>query len=443
MATKVLMPQLGESVTEGTISRWLVSPGDTVKKYDPLCEVSTDKVNAEVPSSVSGTITEIVVPEGETVAVGALICYIEAENGQTGMEQPDGAAPARQSSPDKSEESAETQRPAARDKAKSVDRSGKARYSPAVLALAEKHNIDLNQVEGTGRGGRITRKDVLRFVEQGDGAAPRQTATTTAPTALRERTQPVSVEQGTEVGETQQIGEITVNPGDKVIPVSSVRRTIASRMVQSKHEAPHAWTMVEADVTRLVQYRNKIKDDFERNEGLKLTFLPFFIKAVVESLKEYPILNSVWAEDQIVIRKDINISIAVATEEALYVPVIKNADRLSILGIARAIDDLARKTRENRLTLDDMQGGTFTVNNTGSFGSIQSMPIINHPQAAIMSVEAITRKPVVIDDMIAIRDRVNLCLSLDHRILDGLVCGRFLQSVKQKVENMDANMTIY
>lgn len=214
-------------------------------------------------------------------------------------------------------------------------------------------------------------------------------------------------------------------------------------MVQSKHEAPHAWTMIEVDVTNLVNFRNQAKAEFAKKEGLNLTFLPFFIKAVVEALKEYPMINSTWANDKIIVKKDINISIAVATEDALYVPVIKDADQKSILGIAKAVDDLAARTRAGKLTMDDMTGGTFTVNNTGSFGSVLSQPIINSPQAAILSVESIVKRPVVINDMIAVRSMVNLCMSLDHRVLDGLICGRFLQSVKQKLESIGPDTKLY
>lgn len=237
--------------------------------------------------------------------------------------------------------------------------------------------------------------------------------------------------------------EIPLAAGDQAIPVTSVRKTIANRMVQSKHDAPHAWTMVEVDVTNLVQYRNQIKHEFKKNEGLNLTFLPFFIKAVVESIKEFPMMNSQWAGDRIIVKKAVHISIAVATDDALFVPVIKDADQKNILGIAKAIDELVRKSKEGKLTLEDMSGGTFTCNNTGSFGSVLSAPIINQPQAAILSMEAIVKRPVVIENMIAIRDMVNLCLSLDHRILDGLVCGRFLQSVKQKLEGYGADTKLY
>lgn len=315
----------------------------------------------------------------------------------------------------------------------------KRRYSPAVLRLAQEHNIDLEKIEGTGAGGRITRKDVLRVIESGQvdavkaekakqEAAPQQAP---AAEAARTATAPVSAPA---VSDGKPTAGITLEEGDQEVPVTSVRKTIAQRMVQSKHEAPHAWTMMEADVTGLVQLRNKLKDEFKKREGVSLTFLPFFIKAVVDSLKEFPYLNAVWGGDKIILKKRINISIAVATDDALYVPVIKDADEKSILGLAKEIHRLVEKTRSGKLSLEDLQGGTFTVNNTGSFGSIASMPIINHPQAAIISMEAIVKKPVIFNDMIAVRDRVNLCLSLDHRILDGLMAGRFLQAVKKRLE---------
>ncbi|MBN2909797.1 2-oxo acid dehydrogenase subunit E2 [Polycladomyces sp. WAk] len=429
MATDVTMPQLGESVTEGTITKWLKKPGDPVAKYEPICEVATDKVNAEVPATISGTMKEIIAEEGQTVEVGQLICRIE-EEGAAATE-----APAEEKAP-KAEEEVKTEAPAKKDQG---EPSMKRRYSPAVLRLAQEHNIDLEKIEGTGAGGRITRKDVLRVIESGQvdtvkaEQAKKEETPQQAPAAeaARTATAPVSAPA---VSDGKPTTGITLEEGDQEVPVTAVRKTIAQRMVQSKHEAPHAWTMVEADVTGLVQLRNKLKDEFKKREGVSLTFLPFFIKAVVDSLKEFPYLNAVWGGDKIILKKRINISIAVATDDALYVPVIKDADEKSILGLAKEIHRLVEKTRAGKLSLEDLQGGTFTVNNTGSFGSIASMPIINHPQAAIISMEAIVKKPVIFNDMIAVRDRVNLCLSLDHRILDGLMAGRFLQAVKQRLE---------
>ncbi|GGE10589.1 dihydrolipoamide acetyltransferase component of pyruvate dehydrogenase complex [Marinithermofilum abyssi] len=430
MATDVTMPQLGESVTEGTITKWLKKPGDSVSKYEPLCEVATDKVNAEVPATVSGTVTELIAEEGATIEVGQLICRIEEEggaaqdNGETKKEE----APAAQADTEPSETPKKADQPAEQG-----DTSMKRRYSPAVLRLAQENNIDLEQVQGTGKGGRITRKDILRIIEEGPLPAPvekAQPAKEEKPAAAA----PAQEKAAQPAAQKPAAPGVSVEPGDEEVPVSTVRRTIAQRMVTSKHEAPHAWTMVQADVTGLVQLRKKIKDDFKQREGISLTYLPFFIKAVVDSLKEFPYLNSVWGGDKIILKKRINISIAVATEDALYVPVIHDADEKSILGLAKAIHNLAEKTRAGKLTMEDLQGGTFTVNNTGSFGSIASQPIINYPQAAIISMESIVKQPVIHQDMIAVRDLVNLCLSLDHRILDGLMAGRFLQRVKERLE---------
>ena len=439
MAIKITMPQLGESVTEGTISKWLVKAGDVVNKYDALAEVSTDKVIAEVPSTVAGRVTRIVAQEGETVAVGGLILYIEEEaDADAGEGIPDAAASERNKAAISAASSA-----AGRDASLSgratqaspaTQEGGKTRYSPAVLHLAQQHGIDLTRVSGTGAGGRVTRKDVQAVIEAGG-----QPAAAPQPVRLAE----ASVSALTTPAITQKGDGVSIAQGDQIIPVSPVRRTIAQRMVQSKHDAPHAWMMVEVDVTNLVQLRNRVKDDFKRKEGISLTYLPFFIKAVVEALKEYPMVNSTWAEDKIIVHKNINISIAVATEDALFVPVIKDADQKSILGIAQAVEDLAARARAGKLTVDDMTGGTFTVNNTGTFGSVLSMPIINSPQAAILSVESIVKRPVIVNDMIAIRSMVNLCLSLDHRVLDGLISGRFLQSVKNKLESIGPDTHLY
>ncbi|MGZ4164098.1 MAG: dihydrolipoamide acetyltransferase family protein [Tumebacillaceae bacterium] len=443
MAT-LKMPQLGESVTEGTISKWLKQVGDKINKYDPLAEVETDKVNAEVPSEFVGTLTEILVPAGATVAVGTPIATIAEE----GDAPAPAAAPAQAAAP--VAPAAAQAAPVAQNAAPApVKTAGGARFSPAVMRLLQEHGVDPNAIAGTGTGGRITRKDVLAFVENGGAAAA---AVATAPLTKTEEdlasvAAPTKPATGlTELGAqgvsapaapVAPAAAYNVADGDQVIEASGVRKTIARRMVESKHNAPHAWTMVEVDVTNLARFREKNKEAFKAKEGVGLTFLPFFIKAVVESLKEFPIINSTWQDDKIIIKKDINISIAVAANDALYVPVIKNADRQSILGIAHSINDLAKRARAGKLAPADMSGGTFTVNNTGAFGSIQSMPIINAPQAAILSMESIVKKPVVMpDDSFAIRSMMNLCMSLDHRVLDGWVCGQFLAAVKKRLETM-------
>jgi 2-oxoisovalerate dehydrogenase E2 component (dihydrolipoyl transacylase) len=422
------MPQLGESVTEGTISKWLVSVGDKVNKYDPLAEVMTDKVNAEVPSSFTGTIKELVAEDGDTLAVGEIICTIEVEGGST----EEATASEKQTEP------VETVTDSGQN-----DQGNKARYSPAVLKISQENGIDLTQVTGTGAGGRITRKDLLKLIESGN--IPTAGAKVEAPKqqdAQPETVPAVSAQPAPAPKQSVPASSIPVTAGDIEIPVTGIRKAIAANMLRSKHEAPHAWTMIEVDATNLVEYRNSLKDEFKKKEGFNLTFFAFFVKAVAQALKEFPQINSMWAGDKIIQKKDINISIAVATDDALYVPVIKQADEKTIKGIAREISELAVKVRTGKLRSEDMQGGTFTVNNTGSFGSVQSMGIINYPQAAILQVESIVKRPVVMNNgMIAVRDMVNLCMSLDHRVLDGLVCGRFLQRVKEILENTSKSTT--
>ncbi|EDN7391364.1 2-oxo acid dehydrogenase subunit E2 [Listeria monocytogenes] len=410
---KITMPKLGESVTEGTISSWLVKPGDTVEKYDAIAEVLTDKVTAEIPSSFSGTIKEILAEEDETLEVGEVICTIET-------------ADAGSSEPVAEVEETETKAPEKQEtkQVKLADAPASGRFSPAVLRIASENNIDLSTVEGTGKGGRITRKDLLQVIENG-------------PVATKQDVQSQSAPQD----KTATPAPVRSAAGDKEIPINGVRKAIAKHMSVSKQEIPHAWMMVEVDATGLVRYRNAVKDSFKKEEGYSLTYFAFFIKAVAQALKEFPQLNSTWAGDKIIEHANINISIAIAAGDLLYVPVIKNADEKSIKGIAREISELAGKARNGKLSQADMEGGTFTVNSTGSFGSVQSMGIINHPQAAILQVESIVKRPVIIDDMIAVRDMVNLCLSIDHRILDGLLAGKFLQAIKANVEKISKENT--
>ncbi|EHV5200861.1 2-oxo acid dehydrogenase subunit E2 [Listeria monocytogenes] len=410
---KITMPKLGESVTEGTISSWLVKPGDTVEKYDAIAEVLTDKVTAEIPSSFSGTIKEILAEEDETLEVGEVICTIET-------------ADAGSSEPVAEVEQIETKAPEKQEtkQVKLAEAPASGRFSPAVLRIAGENNIDLSTVEGTGKGGRITRKDLLQVIENG-------------PVATKQDVQSQSAPQE----KTATPAPVRSAAGDREIPINGVRKAIAKHMSVSKQEIPHAWMMVEVDATGLVRYRNAVKDSFKKEEGYSLTYFAFFIKAVAQALKEFPQLNSTWAGDKIIEHANINISIAIAAGDLLYVPVIKNADEKSIKGIAREISELAGKARNGKLSQADMEGGTFTVNSTGSFGSVQSMGIINHPQAAILQVESIVKRPVIIDDMIAVRDMVNLCLSIDHRILDGLLAGKFLQAIKANVEKISKENT--
>jgi len=490
---EVVMPQLAESLVSATIDRWLKEPGDRVELYEPLCEVQTDKVNAELPSTVSGILVKKLVGEGEEVSVGTAIGLIETE--AEGLAAPE--APYAQEAPAPSAAAATaaasaSSAPSARPAAAAAGAAAfdpqapmRHRYSPAVQRLAAEHGIDLNLVTGTGMGGRITRKDVLNAVEKGGAAAssasfaspvshapassasgspvsaafasvtPAPGSLATGSAAAAPTAQPFSVPAAAQANPSAADAEPSArlprvevegksSPGrEYYIDVTPIRKTIAKNMRQSVSEIPHAWTMVEVDITNLVELRNKWKHEFQKEEGINLTYMPFVVHAVVGALKEFPIMNSVWADDKIIVKRDINISLAVGTEDSVLTPVIRNADQKSIVGLAHEIHDLAKRTRENKLKLSDMQGGTFTINNTGTFGSVQSVPIINYPQAAILTFEAIVKRPLVINDMIGIRSMVNLCLSFDHRILDGVICGKFHQRVKANLESYNVNTKLY
>lgn len=431
---EIVIPQLAESLVSATIDKWLKQPGDRIEMYEPICELITDKVSAELPSTIAGTLVEILVGNGETVPVGTPVCRVETEVASSSSE---------------AAVTTETTKAAVNtESADEGDKSMRNRFSPAVQQLAAEHGIRLADVPGTGLGGRITRKDILAYVASGAGQAP-------ATAAAKPFTPPPS----TTVSEVRSSGlHLTETPrtptvpsqstsipgrGEDFIDVSPIRSAIARNTMLSVNEIPHGWMMIEVDVTNLVQLRNKVKDEFMKREGINLTYLAFVLKAVVNALKDFPIMNSMWAVDKIIVKRDINISLAVGTEESVATPVIKNADHKTIAGLAREIDDLARRGREGKLTLSDMQGGTFTVNNTGSFGSIITNPIINYPQAAILTFESIVKRPVVINDMIAIRSMANMCLSLDHRVLDGVICGRFLQRVKDNLEGFNVDTKLY
>ena len=436
MAIPVTMPQLGESVTEGTITRWLKAEGEEVALDEPLAEVDTDKVNAELPSPVAGRIEKLLVSEGTTVDVGTEIALVavDGEEESPAAEAPPredvAAAPPTEEWPVADTEAqpavtngGEKQRAVAEARGSRSAGNGRGtvedaetlklrRSSPVVRRLAEEHDVDISEISGTGTGGRVTKKDIESFIE-GRGtereAVPAVAATET--------------------------GRVAVHDGDRVVELTSIRRTIANRMAVSKAEIPHAWTLVEVDMTGLAALREKEKAAFAEREGVKLTYLPFIVKAAVEGLKEHSVLNSVWDGDRIVLRKQINVGIAVDLEEgALIVPVIRDADELNIVGLARRIDDAVKRTRAKQLGTEDISGGTFTVNNPGALGSVASTPVINHPQAAILQAEAVVKRPVVVHDAIAIRSMMNLEVSFDHRILDGGVALRFLTAVKHRLE---------
>jgi 2-oxoisovalerate dehydrogenase E2 component (dihydrolipoyl transacylase) len=419
MATTVTMPQLGETVTEGTVAQWLKNVGDSVEKYEAFVEVSTDKVNAEVPSPVTGTIREMLVKEGETVATGTPIAVIDEpgsasppKSTQT-SEAPSPAPPQSRHAPVIAAPERPPAAPAAPAQTSSPSSNGAAALraaSPAVRRLAREHQVDIRAIKGTGTNGRVTADDVLAT------ARTQPSEPSSAPSTASTYAKPI--------------------PGTTV-PLSRARRIIAERMVESKQTAPHAWSMVEIDVTEVWAWRTAEKDRFQRETGYRLTLLPFFIRAVVESLSAFPLMNATFRPEGIFVNKDINIGVAIGLPDNLVVPVIKHADTLSIKGLAVAAGELIEKARNRKLGVDDLSGGTFTVNNNGANGSWASAPIINGGQAGIVTMETIVKQLVVRDDdSIAIRQMMNSCLSLDHRVVDGYVASGFLADLKKRLEKM-------
>ena len=433
------MPQLGESVTEGTITRWLKAEGDEVAIDEPLAEVDTDKVNAELPSPVAGKIEKFLVSEGSTVDVGTEIALVAVagESDSPASDAPPQENTAADAPTEEFPASGTEAQPAAQDteRQQEVAHAGGdgrgeiedaetlrlTRSSPVVRRLAEEHGVEITEIPGTGTGGRVTRKDIEGYIEEQEE---------------REEYAPPGLQEEREAFEEPEpeIERVPVYEGDRVEDLTGTRRAIANRMSASKRQAPHAWTMVEVDVSGLAALREREKAAFAEREGINLTYLPFIVEAVVESLREHPVLNSVWDEDRIILRKRINVGVAVDLEDALIVPVIADADELNLVGLARKIDDLVRRARARQLGTEDISGGTFTVNNPGALGSVVSTPIINHPQAAILSAEAIVKRPVVIDDAIAVRSMMNLEVSFDHRVLDGGAALKFLNAVKRRLE---------
>ena len=448
MATTITMPQLGETVTEGTVAQWLKKVGDSVEKYEAFVEVSTDKVNAEVPSPVTGVITQMLVKEGETVPTGAPIAIIDEVGAASGTNaagtEPTQqvanaagapAAPAAVAPAHSGDGSSNGQRNATDANADAALRSA----SPAVRKLAREHHIDIRTLSGSGANGRVTADDVLTASRMGPAAAVGQAigvgtnfGATGAPAAMPGA--PSKPPAAPPASGTSTYADPI--PGT-LIPLNQARRIIAERMVESKHTAPHAWSMVEIDVTNVWKWRTREKDRFERETGYKLTLLPFFMRAVVESLAAFPLMNAKFTPEGLYVNKDVNIGIAIGLSTNLVVPVIKNADKLSIKGLAIAAGELIDKARRNKLGVDDLSGGTFTVNNNGANGSWASAPIINAGQAGIVTMETVVKKPVVReDDAIAIRQMMNSCLSLDHRVVDGYVASGFLADLKKRLERM-------
>jgi 2-oxoisovalerate dehydrogenase E2 component (dihydrolipoyl transacylase) len=538
MATTIKMPQLGESVTEGTIERWLVKEGDTVEQYDPLFEVVTDKVNAEVPAEIAGTVTKILVPDGETVAVGTPVAEIDADGAGAATE--DAAAPSAevpataaqsepaqaepaQSEPAQSEpaqpeaaadagaqaveeqesapQAATQEQPAVEAEAEATEPepaqptaaegqtsegatdaapepastggNGAARMTPAVRRLVREHDIDVAQLRGSGAGGRVTRDDVLAFIEKGAQPAaaaqsagqqaaaappaeqapaaaappaeqaPAAAATPAQPDAASPPAAPAQPQAAAAAPRPAPVSVPSPAGGDTELPLSQMRKGIAKKMTQVKQTVPHAYTVVEVDMTSVVRWREANNMAFKAREGASLSYVAVVVKAVTETLRKHPNLNSQFAEDKIILKQAMNIGIAVAVDNGLIVPVIHNADQLSISGVNARVRDISSRANAGRLRLDELQGGTFTVNNTGWFGSVVSMPIINAPEVAILSMEAIVKRPRVMEvdgeDVIAIRHMMNMTCSFDHRVLDGAQVGFFLADVRKALEEWEAN----
>lgn len=430
MPVHVIMPQLGESVAEGTVVRWMKRPGDRVERDEPLLEISTDKVDAEIPSPAAGVLAKILVKENETVEVNTVIAEIEGDAGQT-SEPTDGAQEHAAVNRSDAEETAQlpppTHAPApARD----------VRSSPVVRKLAHEHGIDLVQITGTGLGGRISKQDVLAYLakgkptEAGVAKKPASPASEAPPSPARGAQAPAAPSSApTPAG--------GFGAGTKVVPMTPMRRQIAEHMVASKHTSAHVASVFEVEMTSISRALAGQGAEFERRNGIKLTYTPFVVRAVVEALKQFPIVNSSVDGANLVYKHDVNIGIAVALDTGLIVPVIKRADEKSFLGIARAVHDLATRARSKRLSIDDVQDGTFTLSNHGVFGSLIGTPVISQPQVAILGVGKIEKRPVVRDDAIAIRSMVYLTLSFDHRVLDGAIADQFMSHIKSSLETWD------
>ena len=426
MATDVIMPQMGESIVEGTITKWLKKPGDKVQRDEPLFEISTDKVDAEIPSPASGVLQEIKVAEGATVGVNTVVGSIAAD-GEAAA--PKASAPAPAAPPRKEAVPAPAAQPAApAPTAQASDEDEHARSSPLVRKIAREHNVNLAQVSGTGLGGRITKQDILEFIDKSQGApaavAPTSSAhapSKPAPSAPEARpAPPASI------------------PGD-LVPMTNMRKIIAQRMVESRRTSAHVHCMYEVDLTNIVRLRAKNKSGFEQRNGVRLTFMPFFVRAALIALQQFPIINASTEGDSIRYHRHVNVGIAVALDWGLIVPVLKHADELNFLGLQRGISDLGERARGKKLKPEDVEGSTFTITNPGQFGAVFGLPIINQPNSAIMGVGGIMKMPLVVtdadgNDSIAIRSVVHLTLGYDHRLIDGAVADQFMELVKKSLE---------
>jgi 2-oxoglutarate dehydrogenase E2 component (dihydrolipoamide succinyltransferase) len=479
-AVDVVMPQMGVSVSEGTITKWLKQEGEQIEADEALLEISTDKVDTEVPSPASGTVTQILVQEGETVEVGTKLAVI---GGEAGAPAPEAEAPPEPATAEAAAEaqapsSAETPAPAAAASEPAPEpppapapqpvaaptngeQDSKSFVSPVVARIAAEHGVDVSSVPGTGRGGRVTKKDILQFVESGAAAAPPAEAPAPAP-APAAAPEPAPAEappapppapepapapaaeappKPTPTPAPQPVAEA---PGEQLEPMTAMRRGIAEHMRRSLDTSAHVTSAIEVDMTRVVEIRNKLKPEFQKQYGVNPTYLIFVARAVVETLKRYPWINGEIRGEQIVTRPNVNLGFAVelADGKGLIVPVVKHAEGLNLLGMAQAVTDIADRARNKKLTPEEVQGGTFTITNPGGYGTFHGTPIISQPQAAILGTYALVKRPWVVQDsfgkdVIAIRPIMNLTLTYDHRLVDGALAGRFLKDLKEALESWD------
>ncbi|MGA8310716.1 MAG: 2-oxoglutarate dehydrogenase, E2 component, dihydrolipoamide succinyltransferase [Terriglobales bacterium] len=430
MPTDIVMPQMGESIFEGTITKWLKKPGDKVQRDEPLFEISTDKVDAEIPAPAAGILQDIKVAEGSTVQVNTVVGTISGDGESPAPKSAPAAAPAPSAPPKKEALPAKPPAQAVETKpapqiSQTEDEEDHARSSPLVRKIAREHNINLAQVPGTGLGGRITKQDITAFLDRSQ-AAPAASTTPSAPAPAAKS------------GSAATPAPASI-PGD-LVPMTQMRKIIAHRMIESRRTSAHVHCMFEVDLTRIVNLRNKTKSGFEKRHGARLTFMPFFARAAMITLQQFPIVNASIEGESIRYHRHINLGIAVALDWGLIVPVLKNADELNFLGLQRGISDLGERARTKKLKPDEVEGSTFTITNPGQFGAVFGLPIINQPNSAIMGVGGITKAPVVVtdddgNDSIAIRSLVHLTLGYDHRIIDGAVADQFMAQVKKTLEN--------
>ncbi len=431
MKYDMVMPKMGESITEGTIIKWLKQIGDTIEKDEIVLEISTDKVDSEIPTPVSGKIVEFLANENDTVEVGKVIARIDTE-GEAESTQPQAEAPPAKEveEPVPAEEPAKTeadpvQEPAAMDKEEKPEST--KFFSPVVLNIAHTEGVsadEMESIEGSGISGRVTKKDILNFIET-------KKTGTTVPAAAAPPTVSAPVPSPVISGE-----------GVEIIPMDHIRKKIAEHMIHTVHTAAHVGLYIEVDMFNVYRIRENSKNNFYRKEGIKLTFMPFLSEAVVKTLKEFPLVNASIEDDNIIVKHFINLGIAVDTEKGLIVPVIKNAESLNLTGIARAINDLASRTRNRKLKPDEVSGGTFSISNFGVFGTKIGFPLINQPQVAILGVGALEKRAIVVNDAIAIRPMMNISLTFDHRLIDGALGARFLQRLKEHLELYDPELQL-